>query len=221
MTCTSTSETASSADVHEHRGPRRRPPRRRPARPLRARRSPSAGSGVTSSTIAAANGSVNQTAGGSSSQDITRERDDAGQAAGDVQRVGRQRRPRRHLPRHALRRGGEQRRHGDEQHGQQQRGLDRQHRIRGAAREVDAARRRNRDLEPERVDRADHRRHQRPGTTRTAATRAGASRQPTPMPEKAGEQDEIREVRQQPDVGRHPADESDLDEQDEEGGEED
>ena len=50
--------------------------------------------------------------------------------------------------------------------------------------------------------------------------RIGASRQPTPMPEEAREQDEVREVREQADVGRHPPDQRDLEEQDDEGNQE-
>src|SRR5262249_25410136 len=40
-------------------------------------------------------------------------------------------------------------------------------------------------------------------------------------PKERGQEDEVREVRQQPDVGRHPPDQNDFDEQNEERREED
>ena len=99
-----------------------------------------------------------------------------------LMRVGAQRRQRRHLARHALRHRGEQRRDDDEQDRQQQRRLDQHLLLRRAAREEDVAGRRDRDFEPEVVDGGDHRRLEQREPARTAATRDGASRQPTPMP---------------------------------------
>ena len=104
---------------------------------------------------------------------------------------------------------------------QQQRALDEHQLLGGAAREVDAARR----GEP----RPRAGRSRRPATT--TAWRSGNqtnSRAPRRREqaadadaEEAREQDEVREVRQQPDVRRHPADQRDFEEEDEEGREED
>ena len=76
------------------------------------------------------------------------------------------------------------------------------------------------DLEPEEVDRADHRRlqHREPREQPHSRRRQQAADADA---EEAGEQDEVREVGQQPDVGRHPANERDFEEEDEERGEED
>ncbi len=116
---------------------------------------------------------------------MTRERRHAGEAAGDVERVAAQRRQRRHLAPHALRHRREQRRDDDEQERQQHRALDQHDALVGrAAREIDAAGGRDGDLEPEVVDRQDHRRLQRREPPEQPRARLDASRQPTPMPRK-------------------------------------
>ena len=80
--------------------------------------------------------------------------------------------------------------------------------------------RRNRDLEPEEVDRRDDRPPAAAGTRRRAA-RARRQQAADADAEKARQQDEVGEVRQQPDVGRHPADQRDFEEENEKRGEED
>ena len=151
-----------------------------------------------------------------------RERRHAGEAAGEVDGVGAQRRQRGHLARHALRQRGEERRDADEQHRQQQRGLDGRHRVARAAGEVDAARRVDRGP---RGGRSRHDRDdgqlQRADTRRRASGALRPSSAPMPMPRNDGEQDEVREVREQADLRRQPPDEGDFEEQDQERGQED
>ena len=114
-------------------------------------------------------------------------------------------------------------RHGDEQRGdrgeeqrQQQRALDRDHRFGGAAGEIDRRRARQRHFEPQAVDRDDHRElDQRKPHEQVAAPRGQQAAEADA--EKAREEDEVGEIRQQPDVGRHPANQRGFEEEDEKG----
>ena len=127
---------------------------------------------------AAAAATPNQTIGGSSQPRDERERGDAREAAQQIDRVGPQRRPAGQLAAHALRHGDEQRGHGREEQRQQQRALDRHDRLRGAAREIDRRRARDGDLEPQAVDRDDHRElnQREPGEQIAPARRRADSR---------------------------------------------
>ena len=90
----------------------------------------------------------------------------------------------------------------------------------GAAREEDVARRRDRDLEPEEVDDGDDDRLEEREPGEQPHPRRGEQAADADAEERR-QQDEVREIRQQPDVRRHPADQRDLQEQDEERREED
>ena len=144
----------------------------------------------------------------------------AGQTAREIDGVGPQRRQRRHLGRHPLREGGEERRDAHEQHGQQQRGLDRGHGVARSAREVDAARCVDAHFQAKEIDRRDDAQQQRrvPEEERSlhpAQQRADADA------EERGQQDEVREVREQANLSGQPPDERDLEEEHEERGQED
>jgi hypothetical protein len=141
-------------------------------------------------------------------------------AAGEIDRVGPKRRQHGHLARHALRRGRQQERHRHEHDRQEERRLDDRDRFGRSAAEVDAARRGNCHLQPERIYRRDEGRHQ-DGKPRKEAHARGREEAPDADPEKRREQDEVGEVGEQPDVGRHPPNQRNFDEQNEKGGEED
>ena len=111
------------------------------------------------------------------------ERGDAGEAASEIGEVARERRQRGHLATHPLRERREQGRDADEEQREEGRALHEHHGLRGAAREIDAAGRLDAHLEAEEVNDADHRGDER-GNQPNSRARAGASRQPTPMPRK-------------------------------------
>ena len=143
-----------------------------------------------------------------------REGGHAREAAQQIDHVGPQRRPAGQLAAHAVRHGDEQRGNGREEQRQQQRALDRHHRLRGAAREIDRGRARERDLEPQAVDRDDHRELNQREPGEQIAPAAGEQAADADA-EKAREQDEVRKVRQQPDVRRHPPNQRGFEEEDE------
>ena len=143
----------------------------------------------------------------------------ARQAAEQIQCVAAKRRQRGHLPAHALRERGKERRDDHEDQRQQHRAFDDDDLLGRAAREIDAARRLHRHFETEEVSGADNDRLQQrePGEQATPRRRDQA---PDADAEKAGEENEVGEVRQEPDIGRHPPNQGDFEEQDKEGGEE-
>ena len=144
----------------------------------------------------------------------------AGKAAQQVDRVAAKRRQRRHLAAHALRQRGEQRRDDHEEERQEHRALDEHHRLLRSAREVDAAGCADTDLEPEEVHGKDHDglEQREPDEEAYPRRREQAAH---PDSQKAREQDEVREVPEEPDVRRHPANQRNLEEQNEKRGEED
>ncbi len=132
------------------------------------------------------------------------ERNDPCQAAGEINRVCLEGRELRHFTAHALRKRHEQRRDDHEEQRQQHRALDDDDLCRGAAREIDAARRGYRDFQSKEIDgRDDDRLDQREPLEQPRARRRQETSETDA--EKAGEEDEVREIRQQPDVGRHPS----------------
>ena len=139
---------------------------------------------------------------------------DAEQAAGQVPEVGAQRRRLiGHLLPHPLRQQHEEQRDGAKQHRQEPRALDGHHLLGRAAREVDAGGGlRHRDVDAhERHDAEQRRQHRRKPRQQSRAD--GRQQAADTDAEEARQQDEVREVGEQPDVGRHPADESHLQEQ--------
>src|SRR3954470_16844754 len=138
---------------------------------------------------------------------------DAGEAAEQVDHIGAKRRVPGQLHAHPMCDRHEQRGHRDEEQRQQQRAFNRHHRRRRAAREVDRRRARQRDFEPQPIDGDDHAdEHDRKPCDELAAARGEQTADADA--EKTREQDEIREVREEPHVGGHPADDSRLEEQD-------
>src|SRR5207245_4158408 len=88
--------------------------------------------------------------------------------------------------------------------------------LRRPAREEDIPRRLDRDFEPEEVnDRDDGEHQERKPREQPMARRCQEA--PDPDAEKRREENEIREVRQKPDVRRHPPDEGDFEKEDQEG----
>ena len=145
-----------------------------------------------------------------------RERGHAGDAAQQVDRVGLKRRPRGQLAAHALGDGEEEQRDDDEEERQQHRALDGHDRCRRSAREVDVRRAgRDRHFEPQPVDGDDddQLREWKPRDERSAPVGEQAAE---PAAEEGRQQDEVGEVRQEPDVRRHPPNERDLEEEDQE-----
>ena len=103
-----------------------------------------------------------------------------------------------------------------EEERQQHRAFDGHDRCRRPAREVDVRRAgRDRHFEPQPVDRDDddQLRERKPRDQRSAPVREQAAE---PSAQERRQQDEVGEVRQEPDVRRHPADERDLEEEDQE-----
>ena len=84
-----------------------------------------------------------------------------------------------------------------------------------AARKVDAASGRDRDFQPEEIHRGDHRRLHRGNHVEQARARR-REQAANADAEEAREQDEVREIGEQPDVRRHPANQRNLEKQDQE-----
>ena len=148
------------------------------------------------------------------------EADHAGKAAREVDEIGAQRRVRIHLAPEPLRQRHEQQRDGDAEQRQEPRALDRDHDVGRATREVDAlGGLRHGDVDAPRAT-AITSSTCTSGNQRSRLARIGASRQPMPMPRKLASRMKFEKVRQQADVGWHPPDQRDLEEQDEEGNQE-
>src|SRR5262249_15387052 len=139
--------------------------------------------------------------------------------AEQVDHVGAERRVRCQFLAHPIRDRDEQRGHRREEQRQQQRALHRDDRRRRSAREVDRRRARDRNLEPQPIDGENHRQlnRRKPSDEIPAARRQQA---PNPDAEEACEQDEVREIREQTHVRRHPPDDGGLEKEDEKRGDE-
>jgi hypothetical protein len=119
-----------------------------------------------------------------------------------------------------LREAHKQARHDDKQPRQQHRALDEHDLVARPARKVNATGGLDPDLEAEEVDGGDDRDLNRREPREELPARPGQQTADAD-PQKAREQDEVGEVRQQPDVCRQPSNERDLEKEDEKGGEED
>jgi len=132
-----------------------------------------------------------------------RETAHAGQAAEQVEDVCAKRRPSGQLAPHALRDGDEERRYRGEEQRQEQRAFDGGDRVGRPAGKINGRRARQRDFEAQAIDRDDDAKQDRGKAGKQVAPPRGEQAAEA-NPEKAGEEDEVREIRQQPDICRHP-----------------